>query len=141
MRSTEVKVTDTPILFRIVVQVSDLDKAADFYSQLLGLQGRNIRGSRHYFDCGPVILALVDPTPGGETAIALPDYLYFAVQDIEEFHRRAKELDCLSREEVHDESAGEIVTRPWGERSFYAQDPFGNGLCFVAENTVFTGRT
>jgi len=118
-----------------------LDKAADFYSQLLGLEGRRIRGSRHYFDCGPVILALVDPTPGGETANALPDYIYFSVREIEEFHRRARELGCLSQEDVHDESAGGIVTRPWGERSFYAQDPFGNGLCFVAENTIFTGRT
>ena len=26
-----------------------------------------------------------------------------------------------------------------GERSFYARDPFGNGLCFVDENTLFTG--
>jgi hypothetical protein len=32
------------------------------------------------------------------------------------------------------------VTRPWGERSFYAFDPDGNGLCFVDERTVFTGR-
>jgi hypothetical protein len=26
-----------------------------------------------------------------------------------------------------------------GERSFYVADPFGNGLCFVAEETIFTG--
>lgn len=29
--------------------------------------------------------------------------------------------------------------RPWGERSFYCRDPFGNGLCFVDEKTLFTG--
>ena len=33
-----------------------------------------------------------------------------------------------------------MIVRPWGERSFYAFDPFGNGLCFVDETTVFTGR-
>jgi hypothetical protein len=35
---------------------------------------------------------------------------------------------------------GQIATRPWGERSFYTQDPFGNPLCFVDSNTLFTGK-
>ncbi len=26
-----------------------------------------------------------------------------------------------------------------GERSFYLQDPFGNPLCMVDQNTLFTG--
>jgi hypothetical protein len=34
---------------------------------------------------------------------------------------------------------GEIAERPWGERSFYASDPFGNPLCFVSRESVFTG--
>ena len=34
----------------------------------------------------------------------------------------------------------EIVKRPWGELSFYAEDPWGNGLCFVDEKTLFTGK-
>ena len=55
-------------------------------------------------------------------------------------HARARGLGCLSRDDVHGESAGEIVKRPWGERSFYVEDPFGNGLCFVDERTLFTGR-
>jgi len=32
-----------------------------------------------------------------------------------------------------------IETQPWGERSFYCTDPFGNKLCFVEEGTTFTG--
>jgi len=36
--------------------------------------------------------------------------------------------------------AGEIVKRPWGELSFYVEDPWGNGLCFVDETTLFTGK-
>ena len=36
--------------------------------------------------------------------------------------------------------AGQIVVRPWGERSFYVEDPWSNGLCFVDEKTLFTGR-
>jgi len=133
--------SNAPTLFRIVLQVSDLDKAAQFYSRLLDDAGRRIqRAARHYYDCGPVILALVDPTPGGETAHPLPDYIYFAVNDLEQVYARAVELGCLSRESVHGVGGGEVATRPWGERSFYAQDPWGNGLCFVDANTLFTGR-
>jgi catechol 2,3-dioxygenase-like lactoylglutathione lyase family enzyme len=131
---------DVPKLYRVILQVSDLDKATDFYTKLLGIDGRRIRGGRHYFDCGPVILALLDLTAGGEKAAPIPDYVYFSVKDLEEIHARAKVLDCLSQEKVHDESSGEILTRPWGERSFYAEDPFGNLLCFVDERTIFTGR-
>ena len=131
----------TPKLFRVIIQVSDLDKAADFYARLLDDKGRRIpRASRHYFDCGPVILALVDPTAGGLKAKPLPDYIYFAVKNLEQVHARASELKCLSQEDVHGASAGEIVTRPWGERSFYVEDPWGNGLCFVDEKTIFAGR-
>lgn len=130
-----------PKLFRIILQVGDLDKAAEFYSKLLGDEGRRIpRASRHYFDCGPVILALVDPTTGGEAAMPLPDYIYFAVGDLEQVYARATELNCLSLEDVHGASAGEIATRPWAERSFYVNDPWGNGLCFVDDTTLFTGR-
>jgi len=131
---------DVPTLFRVVLQVSDLDKAAEFYSKLLDLEGRRIHGSRHYFDCGPLILALLDPTGGGEKSRPNPDYIYFSVKDLEKVHARARGLGCLSRDDVHGESAGEIVKRPWGERSFYVEDPFGNGLCFVDERTLFTGR-
>lgn len=128
-------------LFRIILQVGDLDKAAEFYSQLLDDPGRRIpRASRHYIDCGPVILALVDPTQGDEKAKPLPDKIYFAVGDLEKVYARATELGCLSSEDVHGASAGEIVVRPWGERSFYVNDPWGNGLCFVDDKTLFTGR-
>jgi predicted enzyme related to lactoylglutathione lyase len=128
-------------LFRIILQVSDLDRAAEFYARLLNDAGRRIpRASRHYIDCGQVILALVDVTAGGETATPLPDKIYFAVGDLEQVYARAQELGCLSSEDVHGASAGEIVVRPWGERSFYVHDPWGNGLCFVDENTLFTGR-
>ena len=76
-----------PSFFRAVLQVSDLDRAANFYSKLLDDEGRRIpRGSRHYFDCGPVILALVDVTAGGEEPKPIPDYIYFAVPDLEKVH-------------------------------------------------------
>ena len=133
-----------PPLYRIILQVDNLDKAEDFYGKLLGDRGRRIpRASRHYIDCGPVILALVDVNGEGIPGLEpkpLPDYIYFAVEDIEAVYERAQELQCLSTEDVHGESAGDLVKRPWGERSFYVHDPWGNGLCFVDDNTLFTGK-
>jgi catechol 2,3-dioxygenase-like lactoylglutathione lyase family enzyme len=131
---------DIPVLFRVVLQVSDLDKAVELYSRLLGIDGRKLRGSRAYFDCGPVILAILDPTPGDIKPTPSVDDVYFSVANLEEFHARALDLGWLSTESVHDETAGDIATRPWGERSFYAEDPWGNGLCFVDEKTLFTGK-
>lgn len=135
------KQADTPILYRLILQVSDLRRAAAFYSKLLDAKGRNIRGGgRYYFDCGKVILALVDPADDGAKARANSDNVYFSVKDLEAVHARARALKCLSKAAVHGEPAGKIVKRPWGERSFYCLDPFKNQLCFVDAKTVFTGR-
>lgn len=132
----------TPKLFRVALQVSNLDQASAFYSQLLDDGGIRIpRGSRHYFHCGPVILALIDVTAGGGAQPQpTPDYIYFAVSNLAEVYQRAKALDCLAKDRFHDQNAGEMVKRPWGELSFYIEDPWGNGLCFVDETTLFTGK-
>lgn len=44
-----------------------------------------------------------------------------------------------TKEHVHGEPGGEISVRPWGERSFYAEDPWGNPLCFVQTVTTYPG--
>lgn len=129
-------------LFRVALQVGDLEKAGEFYAKLLDDPGIPIpRGSRHYFNCGAVILALVDVAKGeGASPQPTPDYIYFAVDNLDEVFERAKALNCLAKDRYHDQEAGEIVKRPWGEVSFYTEDPWGNGLCFVDEKTLFTGR-
>ncbi|HXT62821.1 MAG TPA: VOC family protein [Pyrinomonadaceae bacterium] len=132
----------TAKLFRVALQVADLNQAAAFYSKLLDDPGIPIpRGSRHYFNCGSVILALVDVAKGaGEKPQPTPDYIYFAVDNLEEVFERAQALDCLANDRYHDQNAGEILKRPWGELSFYCEDPWGNGLCFVDEKTLYTGK-
>jgi len=109
-----------------------------FYSTLLGVEGRKQPGSRVYYECGPVTLQVVDVSSVGKPHIAAKA-LYFTVKDLESIFERATSLGSLSRESVHDAPGGGIVVRPWGERSFYVEDPWKNPLCFIEEGTVYTG--
>jgi catechol 2,3-dioxygenase-like lactoylglutathione lyase family enzyme len=130
--------TDVPKIFRITVEVADIDKAAAFYSKLLGTDGKRHPGARHYFDCGGVILAVLDPSRGGLTPTPGPKSLYFAVGDVAAVHARAKQLGALAPYKVHGEDAGAVIKRPWGEKSFYVVDPWGNDMCFVEDGTLYT---
>jgi catechol 2,3-dioxygenase-like lactoylglutathione lyase family enzyme len=122
-------------VFRLNIEVRDLDEAAGFYSRLLGQEGRLQAGSRCYFTAGEVTLQVVQTA---EPQL-LPKALYFVTDDILSVHERARELGCLSADKVHGEPAGDPVVRPWGERSFYADDPTGNPLCFVEAGTIYAG--
>jgi predicted enzyme related to lactoylglutathione lyase len=134
----DVRNDDVPNLFRINVEVGDLDKAARFYAELFGTEGRGQAGSRVYFTAGPVTLQVVDVSSVGKPHPAAKA-LYFTVNDLDAVHARAKKLDALSKERVHGESGGAITVRPWGERSFYAEDPWKNPLCFVEAGTIYPG--
>lgn len=129
---------DVPQFFRLNLEVGNLDAAESFYTTLLGVQGRKQAGRRCYFECGPTTLQVLDVSSVREPHPAAKA-LYFTVKNLETAFDRAKVLGCLSREDVHDAPGGGIVVRPWGERSFYAEDPWGNPLCFVEEGTVYTG--
>ena len=129
---------DVPCLFRINVEVGNLDQAADFYGELFGLTGRKQAGSRCYFTCGPVTLQVVDVSSVGKPHPAAKA-LYFTVNDLDAIFARARALGCLSKEDVHGVSGGGISVRPWGERSFYAEDKWHNPLCFVEAGTIYPG--
>jgi catechol 2,3-dioxygenase-like lactoylglutathione lyase family enzyme len=133
---------ETSRIFRVLLLVRNLKQSQRFYETLLATPGRAVGGGRVYFDCGSVILALLDRSSEGESLSTLPEPLYFATTDLEGVHRRARRLGCLSSSLIHNDPenpAGEIVVRPWGERSFYAADPSGNPLCFVDSLTLFAG--
>jgi catechol 2,3-dioxygenase-like lactoylglutathione lyase family enzyme len=133
-----IQTTDVPQFFRLNIEVGNLDAAIAFYSKLLGLDGRKQAGSRVYYRCGAVTLQVVDVSSVHAPHTAAKA-LYFTVHDLETAFARAKELNCLSAESVHDAPGGGIVVRPWGERSFYCEDPWKNPLCFVEEGTVYAG--
>ena len=136
--SNTTNAADVPSFFRLNIEVGNLDEADGFYSNLLGIEGRRQAGARCYFTCGAVTLQVVDVSSASEPHPAAKA-LYFTVKDLEAIFERAKALECLSKENVHGVSGGEISVKPWGERSFYAQDKWSNPLCFVEEGTVYPG--
>jgi predicted enzyme related to lactoylglutathione lyase len=123
-----------PRLYRVILPVNDIIRAVGFYSSLLGMPGSRVSAGRHYFDCGGTILAVLDPRTDGEGFDPRPnqEHIYIAVPDLETVFSRAQSAGCQELEP-------RIESRPWGERSFYCRDPFGNPVCFVDEKTVFTG--
>jgi predicted enzyme related to lactoylglutathione lyase len=123
-----------PKLYRIILPVSDIEKAATFYAALLGIPGKRVSPGRHYFNCNGTILACLDPRADGERrdAASNPEHIYFSVADLDAIFERAKHAGCKDVD-------ASIKTQPWGERMFYAVDPFGNQISFVDERTVFTG--
>jgi catechol 2,3-dioxygenase-like lactoylglutathione lyase family enzyme len=132
-----------PSLFRVILPVADIERAAAFYAQVLGFEGARISDGRHYFDCDGTILACYDATADGDEGEAkpLPEWIYFAVDDVHAVHARCREAGATpGTEDIDGTPAGEVVRRPWGEVSFYVRDPFGNGICFVERETAFTGK-
>lgn len=124
-------------LFRVILPVKDIDAVSSFYADIFNQQGIRVSTGRHYFDLGGTILALYDPLADGDEiqtpwAFHENQYLYFSTDDLESQHTQ-----FLKSNSIYVDS--EITVQPWGERSFYVRDPFGNRLCFVDKNTIFTG--
>ena len=132
----------TARLFRVILPVTHIDAAASFYSTLLADPGMRVSPGRHYFACGEVVLALYEPRADGDDRLPRPnwDHVYFAVDDLPAVLERATRLGGVSTE-LGDGGLkmGEMARRPWGEVSFYMQDPSGNPLCFVDASSVFRG--
>jgi predicted enzyme related to lactoylglutathione lyase len=126
----------TPRLYRVILPVADIERAAAFYAAVFGTPGQRVSPGRHYFSCGETILACYDPVADGDGEqggwrFHPSQYLYFAVPDLEAVLARVQ-------------AAGGTIDQgidamPWGERLFYARDPFSSRICFVDERTLFTG--
>jgi predicted enzyme related to lactoylglutathione lyase len=126
----------SPKLYRVIQPVTDIEAATRFYSVLFEQPGERVSPGRHYFDLGGTILAVYDPVADGD---ALGEgwrrhanqYVYVAVADLEAALARARAAGATIQ--------AEIAAMPWGERLFYALDPFGNPICLVDESTLFMG--
>ena len=118
-------------LYQVVLPVSDIDQAEKFYSHLLGTPGRRVSPGQHHFECGGVILICNDLSGEGDSSqtSSSPHRLIFVVEDIEAVFERAQSGGCTSVDE-------QILSQPWGERSFFSVDPFKNSLGFMDETTA-----
>jgi len=130
-------------VFRILMPVPDIEAAAKFYGALIGEPGERVSPGRHYFKAGDVVLACYSPTADGDRKALAPlqTETYLAVDDLDAVFARATAAGAKPSTETspHTGHLGRIEKRPWGERSVYVADPFGNPLCFVDERTLFTG--
>lgn len=75
-------------LYRIILPVPDIERAAAFYSTVLETPGQRVSQGRHYFHCGGTILACYDPAADGDGGnddwkFHPLQYFYFAVADLE----------------------------------------------------------
>ena len=120
------------------IDVDDLQKAATFYCDGLGLRvGRRFDGWTELVGAPAPIYLLpkpagskVSPVANGKRDYArhwTPVHLDFVVQEIESAVQKA--ISFGARLE------GPIATHRWGRLALMA-DPFGNGFCFVQ----FLGR-
>lgn len=132
-----------PQLFRVILPVTDIERAAAFYAAVLGMPGQRVSPGRHYFDCEGTILACYDPRADGDGYVAMPnpEPIYVAVSALRAAYDACRAAGARFAEGAPPDVGplGEIATRPWGEESFYAADPFGNPICFVSRGTVFRG--
>jgi catechol 2,3-dioxygenase-like lactoylglutathione lyase family enzyme/DNA-binding transcriptional ArsR family regulator len=128
---TPVELRATPRVYRVAIPVTDIDKACAFYGALLGMPGHRVCPTRHNFDCGGTVVAVFDPTGDGQTydPKAQAGMLYFSVPDLKAAFARAKKLKFKRLDRA-------IGVQPWGERSFYGRDPFGNQVGLVEEATT-----
>lgn len=127
----------SPRLYRVILPVTDIASAAKFYADLFQLPGERISPGRHYFNLGGTILAVYDPTADGDPLDEgwkhhKNQYIYIGVRDLEAAFERVKQGGATLVSE-------KIKTMPWGERLFYARDPFQNPICLVDEQTLFMG--
>ena len=132
-----------PHLYRVLVPVSNIESAQRFYASVLGASGTRVSPGRHYFDYENTILTCYDPRADGDgyDAKPNPEPLYIAVDDLEDIFEACQRAGARLSEVTSPGAGplGEIVKRPWGERSFYVEDPFGNPVCFVSRDSIFTG--
>jgi len=122
-------------LYRVIIPTNDIEQAQRFYENLFGLKGERVSPGRHYFNLNGTILACYDPKADGDEdkeswSFHYNQYIYISVKSLGKIYDKVKNTG------VH---LSPIEEMPWGERLFYMNDPFGTPICFVDEETVFTG--
>lgn len=108
----------------ITFYVSDLEKAAKFYEETLGLEKKYEYSSYAGFECGGVEIGLI-PKPKEKVSPVSPS-VEFIVDDVDKVYKNLKNKGVKFIKELHDE--------PWGGRQATFTDPDDNVLEIVQIN-------
>src|ERR1700687_841135 len=123
------------IELRTCIDVDNLDKGIEFYTQALGLSlGRRLDAAWAELLGAPIPLDLLANPPGSRASVdstAVRDYrrhwtpvhLDFVVADLDSAVRRAENAGAKLEDG--------IKVKKWGRLAVLA-DPFGNGFCLLA---------
>lgn len=105
----------------VTFTVTDLERAANFYENVLGLQKKYQFSTYAGFDCGGVEIGLVS----GQTTEVQEDApcVDFLVRDVDEACRTLRKRGVRFLKEPHDTL--------WGSRTALFTDPDGNTLQLV----------
>jgi len=116
-----------------VLYVDDLERAARFYQDVLGLKVESRLDGRHVFlHCGQRMLLLFNPLVSREATEQFPGHGSFGPGHLA-FGVRESEIDgWIERLESHRIAIEKILNWPKGKRSVYFRDPAGNLLEFVS---------
>jgi len=108
-------------IWDVTFTVTDLERAVNFHTNVLGLHEKYQFSNYAGFDCGGVELGLV---PGRATQAAQDaPCVDFLVQDVDEAYRELAERGVRFLKEPHD--------TPWGGRIALFTDPDGHPLQLV----------
>ena len=105
----------------ITFTVSDLQRAVEFYGNVLGLEKKYQYSSYAGFDCGGVEIGLRPGNPSGEN-LDMP-CVDFLIPDIDRCYEEMRRHGVRLLKEPHD--------TPWGGRTALFTDPDGNVLQLV----------
>jgi catechol 2,3-dioxygenase-like lactoylglutathione lyase family enzyme len=106
-------------VWSITFYVSDLQKAAKFYEEILGLEKKYEFSSYVGFECGGIEIGLI-PQPNGRSAQKASPVVQFLVDGVDKFCSELKAKGVELVNELHDET--------WGGRQATFKDPDGNIL-------------
>ncbi|MEM3769785.1 MAG: VOC family protein [Candidatus Bathyarchaeia archaeon] len=110
----------------ITFYVSDLEKAAQFYEEILGLEKKYEYSNYVGFECGGVEIGLIPKLRKEEHVAPTSPSVEFLVDDIEKFYNKLKSKNVKFVKELHEE--------PWGGKQATFTDPDGNILEIVQLN-------
>jgi catechol 2,3-dioxygenase-like lactoylglutathione lyase family enzyme len=104
----------------ITFYVSNLEKAAKFYEETLGLEKKYEYSSYVGFECGGVEIGLIPKLKEGQKVSPLSASVEFLVDDVEKVYKELKNKGVKFIKELHEQ--------PWGGKQATFTDPDGNIL-------------